>query len=749
MLYLWVTPLLETPDEPSHFSVVKYIADKGHLPPARSAPSDAGPVPVILPGPPVYYAPPLYYVLGAPLIVDLETDGFAAAVVPNPNWARGWAPTPDRSPENKHIYVHTADQRPPYTGWAAAMVRLRVFSLLLGGATVSGVYALARALWASPTKQSWVLATTALVAFNPAFLFVTIGVTNDALLIALSTWAFVLMAWLVGRPANQRPWSLAALLGIVMGLGTLTKQSMLAFLPVAALALVWGARSQPRPRPTALKQLLVWATFILLLAGWWYLRNTMDYGDPLGFQPHQTPAGAWQPPLSLLLRQVGQALRGYWGAFGWGLILVDPIIYVLVAAFVVVGLTGWLRSQTTDHQLPTRRAETQDEAADHRLPAILALGVLLNLIGLVLWLWRTSAPYGRLLFPTLGPLAVLLVLGWQRWLGHGRGRPFAWGVTLTLGLYAVIVPWRYLQPAYASPVVSPSAVEDATPLNVHFDKTLRLLGHRMNPEVAKPGDRVTLTLYWQAMTSLEDNLTAFVHLAPRDPQQWVAGLDDHLGSSRYPSRVWQKGEVIEQVHQLRLPDDAPAPALYWFSVGLYVGPGGERLPVTADGAPLPYGAVWLGPLRVQSERPWQPRQRVDYRLGSTIRLTGYDVDTSRASSVTVTLYWQAVAVPEGDWIVFVHLLDADGHLVAQDDAPPRQGDYPTWAWLPGDRVLDHHTLSLPPNLSPGTFQLQVGLYRPDDGARIPVFDQADRRVPDDVAFLTDIALSGKTERDEH
>jgi 4-amino-4-deoxy-L-arabinose transferase-like glycosyltransferase len=270
--YLWATPLLETPDEPSHFSVVKYIADEGHLPPAHPAPPEAGPVPVIQPGPPVYYAPPLYYVLGALLIGDLDTDGFAAGVIPNPNWARGWAPTPGHSPENKHIYVHTAAQRPPYAGWAIAMLRLRVFSLLLGGATVVGVYALAHMLWFSRSvsrrgsmEQSWVLATTALVAFNPAFLFVTIGVTNDALLIALSTWAFVVMAWVIMGEASQR-WGRVALLGLLLGLGALTKQSALALFPVAALAVVWGARS----RREALQWLFLCFGIAALVASWWY-----------------------------------------------------------------------------------------------------------------------------------------------------------------------------------------------------------------------------------------------------------------------------------------------------------------------------------------------------------------------------------------------------------------------------------------------------------------------------------------------
>jgi 4-amino-4-deoxy-L-arabinose transferase-like glycosyltransferase len=344
VLYLQATPLLETPDEPSHFHLVKYIADEARLPPARAAPSDAGPVAVIAEGPPVYYQPPLYYLLGAPLISGLDTDGFARGVVPNPNWARGWAPTPGRSADNKHIYVLTKDQREPIAGWAAAMKRLRVFSLLLGAATVVGAYALAKTIWRHPDHRAYVLVATALVAFNPAFLFVTIGVTNDALLFALSTWAFVLMALLIlsGSDASSasKGWALVALLGVVLGLAALTKQSALALLPVAALAVVWGAQRERRPRRTALIWLALVASLVALVAGWWYLTNGLNYGDPLGFAPHQTPQVEWRPTPAEIARQLGQALRGYWAVFGWGLIQVDPVVYPVAALFALLGLPG-------------------------------------------------------------------------------------------------------------------------------------------------------------------------------------------------------------------------------------------------------------------------------------------------------------------------------------------------------------------------------------------------------------------------
>lgn len=776
-LYLWTTPLLETPDEASHFSVAKYMADERRMPPQQPPPAEPEPVPIIHEGAPIYYAPPLYYALGAILIADLDTEGYAQGVIPNPNWERGWSPTPGRSPENKHMYVHTVDQRAPYAGWAKAMYRLRMFSLLLGGATVVGTYALARALWPLAADQGWVLAATALVAFNPVFLFSTTGVTNDALLIALSTWAFVIMARLVGlgaRSPGRNGWVLTILLGIVMGLAGLTKQSAFVFLPVAVLSVLWGASAQPRPKRTAVIWLVLFALLVALVSGWWYLHNAVVYDDPLGMRPHQIPSGSDRPSLTQTARQLGQVLQGYWGAFGWGLILVDPVVYVFLAAFAVIGLLGWLRRPVGRRSESPSPEHLLRSKLEQRLLIILGLGVGLNLLGLVIWLLSTSLPFGsRLLFPTLAPLAVLLVTGWRRWLGNRCAQRFAWAVGLAFGVYALVVPWRYLRPAYADAVVPPGAVAQAVPLDAQFcvgesDEgsssstgesmgCIRLLGYRATPEAAYPGDRITLALYWQALDPIADDLTVFVQIAPQDPQQRIVGVDEFLGSSRYPSSVWRTGEVIQQVHRFQLPEDVPAPALYWYNVGLYGESGSERLAVTVDDIFIHDRAVRLGPLALRGQQPKEPQQRMDYHFGSAIRLIGYDVEVTSdgagsetenqasepAASVTVTLYWQSDARPENDWVVFVHLLDADGQLVAQHDGSPREGEYPTWAWQPGERVSDTHTLFLPPDLAAGTYHLQIGLYLPGAGTRAPISDSAGQAVPDGVLSLTDFYWDGQ------
>jgi hypothetical protein len=104
-------------------------------------------------------------------------------------------------------------------------------------------------------------------------------------------------------------------------------------------------------------------------------------------------------------------------------------------------------------------------------------------------------------------------------------------------------------------------------------------------------------------------------------------------------------------------------------------------------------------------------------LESQIALVGYEV-TSQPSNVQVVLTWQALREMEQDYTVFVHLVDQNGAVHSQHDGMPRSGAYPTSRWLPGEFVADTHTLALPPDLPPGEYALQVGLYHAETGARL-------------------------------
>jgi hypothetical protein len=99
-----------------------------------------------------------------------------------------------------------------------------------------------------------------------------------------------------------------------------------------------------------------------------------------------------------------------------------------------------------------------------------------------------------------------------------------------------------------------------------------------------------------------------------------------------------------------------------------------------------------------------------------IALRGYAA-RSTAAGVDLNLFWQALAQPPHAYTVYVHVADADGRPVGQQDSMPVRDQLPTSCWLPGEYVGDPHFVPLAAGAR-GPFQVEVGLYRGESGARL-------------------------------
>jgi hypothetical protein len=251
------------------------------------------------------------------------------------------------------------------------------------------------------------------------------------------------------------------------------------------------------------------------------------------------------------------------------------------------------------------------------------------------------------------------------------------------------------------------------------------------PEVqARAGGTLPVVLYWRALAPLETNYSVFVHLDAADGQTYASA--DELNPADIPTSGWPPSLYLRNPLTLELPADLP-PLRYTLTVGLYDDEGGERPPVTACqgcapgeavGDAWPLAHVWLWPPKRITERDIP--QRLDHGLGDEIQLLGYGL--TGTDPVLLTLYWRAESPLDQSYTVFIHALDEDGELMAEFDALPFDGLYPTRAWLPGQIVADSHTLALPKT----AHTLVVGLYDPASLTRLPVSDGAGQRVMGDA-----------------
>jgi len=125
-----------------------------------------------------------------------------------------------------------------------------------------------------------------------------------------------------------------------------------------------------------------------------------------------------------------------------------------------------------------------------------------------------------------------------------------------------------------------------------------------------------------------------------------------------------------------------------------------------------------------------------------LRLNSVAIDQPEANEAIVTLTWQrdgkeAVDTPP---VVFVHVYNETGQLVAQDDGVPGSGFVPIQWWVDQDAVIDTHVITLPEGLEPGHYNVAVGLYNPASGERYTAVNGDGTAVPDNAFIIGELTL---------
>jgi 4-amino-4-deoxy-L-arabinose transferase-like glycosyltransferase len=398
VLFAVYTPDWQAPDEPAHYNYVRYLAEQGRFPVLQQGdyPQDyleeikSQKFPAHLSIDPIRYEfhqPPLYYLLAAPV----------------------------------------------YELFDGALLPLRLLSVILGGGLVYVAYRLVLAV--CPTQSMLALGAAAFVAFVPMHMAMAAAVNNDTLaelLLALVLWG--LIRYQGGEAERTR--ALIGL-GVLLGLGLLTKRWGLVGVVVAVAAVALRRRRDPQRMVRELVWLLIPA---LLLALPWLARNVAVYGWPdLMGQARHDEVVLGQPTTAEWIADygwrylIGQGVRttycSFWGKFGWMAVLMDRRIYLALSLFAAVATAGffwWLVSAWVSFRRSGQAGilNPSKDAASARLhplttsgclgaPAVLLfLSVLLTVFSYLWYNTKFVQHQGRYLFPALIPLGLVLALGW-------------------------------------------------------------------------------------------------------------------------------------------------------------------------------------------------------------------------------------------------------------------------------------------------------------------------------------------------
>ncbi|MBM3130063.1 MAG: phospholipid carrier-dependent glycosyltransferase [Chloroflexi bacterium] len=743
LFYSIILPLFEGPDEDNHFRYAKFIADHGALP-----------VQLFEPGGGIAghqgWQPPLYYSLVALVLAPIDTSDYEQRL-----W-RNYAATfvGDPSCCGRNIYYHTESENFPYTRTTLAVHLARLLSILFGAITVAATFGIARQL--SIVNYQLAIAAAAIVAFNPSFLFASALVSNDAMLAAFSS--LVVLLWVrlltgetasgavIASEAKQSPnrtleiassasfdsisaslrfrsgrllamTRSAALLGVLIGLGILTKTTALGLIPFSMLVLIIAAWRKRDARLAIISNAVMLA-LIALICGWWFARNQMLYGDPLAYRL-MIASAIFPRAGELTFPELFQiSLPWLWQTFWGGPTPGDfaPALLIVLGAMALLAFIGMI-------VFAIRNAARQFAIRNSLL--LLSAWLAFILVAQIQFIRTTTgADQGRYLFPAISVIALFFGLGLNTLAQHAsRLSPLAsrfgslahWLIG-SFFLLALYVPFAYTLPAYARPSLlsSNELTRIAHPVNATFADQFELLGYDLDARAVKPGDTLRVALYWRARAPMAESYRVFVHLIGADDRS-AGGADVIPARGAFPTVYWKPGDALRDVVAIPIAPDAP-PGKYEIQVGAYpVGKPGERLPLAgSEESHVKLTAIKIAPRDVE-RAAFDPRARVNANFADQIELLGYDVSANQ-NALELTLYWRARVAPDRDYTVFIHALDANGKIIAQADRPPRP--YPTSLWDAGEQLRDDYALALPP----GTIvaRMIVGLYRAETGERLPV-----------------------------
>jgi 4-amino-4-deoxy-L-arabinose transferase-like glycosyltransferase len=553
LAYAATNPLGEAPDEADHFAYAAYIANEGGLP--------------VGPGMTQGKHPPLYHAIAAVAgrIAGPVTDtGFLRA---NPDGGvSGRAAAPN-------FFIHTSLESWPWRGGAFAMHLGRWVSVLAGVGLVAATYALGRALW--PGWPWAAFAGAAFSAFLPESLFIGASVSNDMLAAMLSAgalWAAAVCAH-ASHSGNRRRSLWALLAGLALGLAFLTKASTgtLAFVVVGAIVAGAWPRGRWWPGLRALGLVSLSGGAALAVALPWLLRNRRLYGDFAG----------WELVLSTIDRRTGtltpadiMALAqgwwlGFWGKFGAaGHIALPPIFYAAWLAIGLLALTGWVRWLAGGRRGLVGETSVAGAIILLGAPLVTAVGILsYSRVAL-------GTDQGRLLFPALAPIALLVAGGAAAWAPAGRERSAAllWsGGMAVLAASALLL--GVLVPFGPPPPPADAEVAAATPVDARFGDSMELVAADW-----VNGETALLLLYWRRSgEEVADLRTSLRLLAANGNLIWEWKRSP--GAGRYSTDRWLAGATVGDAYTV--PGDALEKASRAV-IGLRPFPEGTWLP-TRDG----------------------------------------------------------------------------------------------------------------------------------------------------------------------
>ena len=271
----------------------------------------------------------------------------------------------------------------PFALLPKPMLFCRLFSVLLSSLTV--ILGISATITLFKDRDLAAVVAAILLGFHPILLRIGSSVGNDNL-------AWLISMILLARYLNGRLWDPPWLSGILIGLGLLTKFSFMIWIPFLLITALLSSHRQVISR--LLLDFLSIVVMILLVCGWWFVRNHRVYGDWTGMVGASSPyliTGS----LSSIERFINSAVR-----FTFFPIAEEPVKWMGIATGISIFLIiSFLLQYET----------IKKEFSDSSLFKGLVIFSILNVFLFIAANLRNIFTETRLLFVGLLPLSAIVV----------------------------------------------------------------------------------------------------------------------------------------------------------------------------------------------------------------------------------------------------------------------------------------------------------------------------------------------------
>jgi len=223
-------------------------------------------------------------------------------------------------------------------------------------------------------------------------------------------------------------------------------------------------------------------------------------------------------------------------------------------------------------------------------------------------------------------------------------------------------------------------------------------------------ERIGARLYLPPFTAPRANCTVFLILKNTSPRSFAIKPTTRVSvQARWDEATIQQTTAtlpLVTSHVTVVPVRLIAPA----EVGMH------HLNLRVD---IPGIATWsflTGEIEVRNE---EPVQSLVLPLGVRAE-TRFKSEYAAGEHLAIELRWIPFNKIDAYYSASVRVVDARGNkIVAQDREPAGQ----TFLWKPNVTVADHFELTLPPDLAPGKYSIQVKMYQADQGIDALLLDE--------------------------